>query len=259
MSEIRQITEWRASTANLAAYGRLLHTIGTEEFGPTVRDCVLSVIGGARRIYLFEATGREDTALQYYFGEPGLVEIFPAYRKWYLRLDPVFEAYCAAPRLSNVVVQRVRPADIASPGFRRHVFEDAGIVERVSVIQRGEDAWRVINVARHASSGCFSDSEIVALIDMACLVLPMLPLNRKLPVAPAQPTLSQIQDRFASRFKALTLREREVCARAALGMSVEATALDLGIAKTSVLTYRRRAYQRLGISSPFELCALVTH
>lgn len=258
MSEIRQITQWRASTANLPAYGRLLHAIGTEEFGSTVRDSVLSVVGGARRIYLFEATGREDTSLQYYFGEPGLVEIFPAYRKWYLRLDPVFDAYRAAPKLSNVVVQRVRPPHIASPGFRRHVFDDAGIVERVSVIQRGEDAWRVMNVARHASGGCFTDSEIDALIDMACLVLPMLPLNRKLPAGP-QLTLAQIEDRFASRFKDLTLREREVCARAALGMSVEATALDLGIARTSVLTYRRRAYQRLSVKSPFELCALVTH
>jgi len=42
-------------------------------------------------------------------------------------------------------------------------------------------------------------------------------------------------------------------------MTVEATALDLGIAKTSVLTYRKRAYQRLQVTSPFELCALVTH
>ena len=51
----------------------------------------------------------------------------------------------------------------------------------------------------------------------------------------------------------------EVCARAAIGMSVEATALDLGIGKSSVLTYRQRAYQRLQVTSPFELSSLVTH
>lgn len=258
MSDIRQITEWRASTGNSTAYERLLHTIGTEEFGSTVRDSVLSVIGGARRIYLFEATSREDTSLQYYFGEPGLVDLFPVYRKWYLRLDPVFDAYRAAPELSNVVVQRVRPPHITSAGFRRHIFDDAGIIERVSVIQRGPDAWRVISVARHASEGYFTDQDITALIGMACLVLPMLPLNRTLPAA-QQLTLGQIEDRFAIRFKSLTVREREVCARAAVGMSVEATAHNLGIAKTSVLTYRRRAYQRLSVKSPFELCALVTH
>ena len=42
-------------------------------------------------------------------------------------------------------------------------------------------------------------------------------------------------------------------------MSVEATALDLGIGKSSVLTYRQRAYQRLNVTSPFELSSLVTH
>lgn len=57
--------------------------------------------------------------------------------------------------------------------------------------------------------------------------------------------------------RGLTRREREVCARAAVGMSAEATARDLGVAKTSVLTYRQRAYQRLEVASPFELCALV--
>ena len=41
-------------------------------------------------------------------------------------------------------------------------------------------------------------------------------------------------------------------------MSVEATAADLGIAKTSVLTYRQRAYQRLAVTSPVALRALVT-
>jgi DNA-binding CsgD family transcriptional regulator len=42
-------------------------------------------------------------------------------------------------------------------------------------------------------------------------------------------------------------------------MSVEATALELGIGKTSVLTYRQRAYQRLRVTSALELCALVAH
>jgi DNA-binding CsgD family transcriptional regulator len=69
----------------------------------------------------------------------------------------------------------------------------------------------------------------------------------------------QLEERFAHRYGSLTLRERQVCARAVVGMSVEATALDLGIAKTSVLTYRQRAYHRLGVTSPIELCALVTH
>ncbi|HEY6924292.1 MAG TPA: LuxR C-terminal-related transcriptional regulator [Steroidobacteraceae bacterium] len=259
MSDIRQITDWRAPTSMGAAYERLLSSIGTEEFGSTVRDSVMSVTAGARRIYLFEATGRQETTLQYFFGEPGLADLFPAYLKSYLRLDPVGEAYRAAPACSNVALQRVYPTDIASPGFRRRIFDDAGIIERVSVIQRGPDSWRAMNVARHASDGCFSDTELGSLVSLACLLLPMLPLNRKRGSGRLTLSVAQLEERFASRYGSLTQRERQVCARAALGMSVEATALDLGIGKTSVLTYRQRAYLRLKVTSPFELCALVTH
>jgi len=97
------------------------------------------------------------------------------------------------------------------------------------------------------------------LIGLACLVLPMLPLNRRRRSAPQAVTVAELEARFATRYPLLTGRERQVCARAAIGMSVEATALDLGIRKTSVLTYRQRAYQRLCVASPFELCALVAH
>jgi DNA-binding CsgD family transcriptional regulator len=40
-------------------------------------------------------------------------------------------------------------------------------------------------------------------------------------------------------------------------MSVEAAALDMNIGRASVLTYRKRAYARLGVSSANELCKIV--
>jgi DNA-binding CsgD family transcriptional regulator len=116
-----------------------------------------------------------------------------------------------------------------------------------------------MNVARHASEGVFTDGEIEALIGVACLALPMLPFGRERQAGRGQLSVAQLEDRFAARFAELTLRERQVCARAAIGMSVEATALDLDIAKTSVLTYRRRAYHRLRVSSHYQLCSLITH
>jgi DNA-binding CsgD family transcriptional regulator len=57
----------------------------------------------------------------------------------------------------------------------------------------------------------------------------------------------------------LSKREREVCSRAAAGKTIEGTALDLDIRKTSVVTYRQRAYQKLGISRQNELVALVNN
>jgi len=102
-----------------------------------------------------------------------------------------------------------------------------GATVRQSVIQRGLDSWRVINVARHASEGYLTEQETTALIGLACLVLPMLPLNRRQLSADQPLTVSQLEQRFESRFDCLTPRERQICARAAAGMSVAATADEL--------------------------------
>ncbi|RYE00713.1 MAG: hypothetical protein EOP61_13245 [Sphingomonadales bacterium] len=258
MSYIRKIEEWRAPVSMGAIYERLLESTGTERFGDAIHDAVMTVTGGARRIYLFEATGRENSELQYFFGEPRLEAMLPTYSRHYHNIDPVCDAYSAAPCISDIAIQRIRPEDISSEEFRRRFFDQAGIVERVSIIQRGAHAWRVINVSRHRSTGMFSDGELDALLGLARLALPMLPLNRRRAQA-RLPSAQHVQDRLKLLFPSLTRREQEVCARATMGMSVEATAIDLGIAKTSVMTYRKRSYQRLGITSVHELCALIAY
>ena len=55
----------------------------------------------------------------------------------------------------------------------------------------------------------------------------------------------------------LTGREQEVCLRILAGFSSEAISADLDIGLQSTLTYRKRAYQKLGISSQSELFAIV--
>jgi DNA-binding CsgD family transcriptional regulator len=256
VTNISPITDWSASHALGTVYESLLAAIGTDAFGAAVRDSVFSLTAGAQRIYLFEAVDRETSSLHYFFCESKLVKLFPAYKRWYMRQDPISEAFSATRESNHVVLQKVRPTDIESRGFRRRFFDDAGIVERVSVVQRGVDTWRGISIARHSSNGYCSDDEIRSLVGLACLALPMLPLNRARQ-QPPRLTAPQLEARFAARYSSLTTRERQVCARAAMGMSVDATARDLGIANSSVLTYRQRAYQRLSVKSPFELSALV--
>lgn len=257
MADIRRIT---ANVEGLsAAYERLLAAMGSEDFGPAVRDTVQGLTSGARRIYLYEARGRDESHLHYFNCEPGIEAQFTSYSRLYLQLDPMAEAFKATPRPNDMAIQRVAPGDIASASFRRAFFDAPEIVERLSIVQRGRDAWRGINLARHASQGRFSDAEIPVLIGLASVVLPMLPLNRARKAPKPALSAGQFEARFAKRYPAMPKREREVCARAAMGMSVEATALDLGIGKTSVLTYRQRAYRRLEVSSPVELSTLVAH
>ena len=59
--------------------------------------------------------------------------------------------------------------------------------------------------------------------------------------------------RLACLAPALTQRERQVCALSALGLTSEGISLKLDIGINTVLTYRKRAYRRLAISSLNEL------
>ena len=259
MADIWQVTDWRLPTAVVPSYERLIAAIGSEDFGATVRHCVETLTLGARRLYLFEAAGRGDSALRYCHCEPRIAELLPAYSLLYEGLDPIGDLYQAAPRAGDLAIQLVRPEDIVSADFRRRFFDEPGIVERLSLIQRGAKGWRGLNVARHASEGVFSEREIDGIAALARLALPMLRVARPAWTGNRALTAAQLEERFARRWPRLTPRERQVCSRAAIGMSVEATAIELWIAKTSVVTFRQRAYRRLGVTSPFELCGLVAN
>jgi len=259
LAEIWQITDWRLPATIGPSYERLVGAVGGAEFGATVRHCVEGLTSGARRLYLFEVAGGGEDALRYHYCEPHIADLLPAYSLTYKRLDPIGDLYQAAARPGDIAVQRVHPGDIGSAEFRRRFFDEPGIVERISLVQRGANGWRGLNVARHRSDGVFSDRELDALAGLARLALPMLPLARPSGAIGTMVTSAQLEERFAHRWPTLTPRERQVCARAAIGLSVEATAIELGIAKTSVVTFRQRAYRRLGVTSPFELCGLVAH
>jgi DNA-binding CsgD family transcriptional regulator len=57
----------------------------------------------------------------------------------------------------------------------------------------------------------------------------------------------------------LSRREVQVCARVIAGMTIDQTAVELAIKRTSVVTYRQRAYEKLNISRQTELVALVNN
>jgi DNA-binding CsgD family transcriptional regulator len=59
------------------------------------------------------------------------------------------------------------------------------------------------------------------------------------------------------RFAALTPPEKEVCLRILSGHSSQAISAELGVSLHSTLTYRKRAYEKIGISSQNELFGIV--
>jgi len=69
--------------------------------------------------------------------------------------------------------------------------------------------------------------------------------------------LNNSRQRLKTVAPELSPREIEVCIRIMLGVTSEGIGIDLGISRNTVLTYRKRAYARLNISSQNQLFRLL--
>ena len=87
------------------------------------------------------------------------------------------------------------------------------------------------------------------------LLAPFLRRRGNGAVAPPRHAADRLARKLERRFPALTEREGSVCALTMLGKSSGEIATALGIRPSTVITYRRRAYERLGVSTAAALVA----
>jgi DNA-binding CsgD family transcriptional regulator len=142
--------------------------------------------------------------------------------------------------------------------YRRIFFENSGIVDKFATALWHEDKCFYVNFYRIARSGRFAAEELAKLEKTSAALIAAVVRHFELRGANAQPQLAlgrRLEDLFGTTepFAALSARERDVCIKILLGYTSEAIALDLGVSHSTVLTYRRRAYERLGIGSQNEL------
>jgi len=141
--------------------------------------------------------------------------------------------------------------------YRKIFFHDSGIVDKCATALWTGDTCFYVNFYRITSQGRFADAERARLQTIAPAIGASVARHFQQPVTvtPGQ----NLTALFATRapLAALTPREREVCCRILSGLSSEAISQALGISLHSTLTYRKRAYQRLGISSQGELFGIV--
>lgn len=252
----------------LSAYRHFVGSLGAngayDALAPQSRiDRAISSIAPIDRFYVSE---REDLTkspnLIAHRLEGVLAHGMTDYLERYFRRDPVGQAIQAAAEEGVAMVLRVGPQDIAETEYRHRFFEEPSIVERLSVVQRISDRWLIMNVARRAPLPRFTDEEVDSFASLSQLLLPLAAQQAKVQSAVIRPQIlgvEELEERFADHCPLLSVRERQVCARTVVGMTSEATALDLGIGIGSVQTYRKRAFQRLGICSAFQLAPLVMH
>ena len=139
--------------------------------------------------------------------------------------------------------------------YRKIFFHDSGIVDKCATAIWAGDTCFYVNFYRIAAQGRFTAALRERLQAIAPAVGASVARHFQQKATPEQ----SLATLFATRapLASLTPREQEVCRRILAGFSSEAISQALGISLHSTLTYRKRAYERLGISSQSELFAIV--
>lgn len=261
---VNATTVFDANLATRAQVARLIETIGRPDFADTVMEVISRFMPAAHFAALLQVgkSGVQVVAAASRSRDDTSSTIAQVYAQQYFRNDPARRANWGDQAVQHVALTHLRSRDLSHSPYRRECYDKPGIIERLSVICENGDCVDSLNFYRTHQEGPFEAADYDIAIETAALLLPFIQRHRDIIASPAA-NRSEMLTRFARRLQSLpnrlAQREIEVCARALIGMSVEATALDLSIRPTSVMTYRRRAYQKLSISSQNELFALVLH
>lgn len=175
------------------------------------------------------------------------------YMAEYWPSDPTLRLHDTVAANAGTALIRSRPADIEHAAYRAECYSDVHLVERISAVSRiGDDTVR-LHVYRGRGDGTFDGMAIDSLARHARVLAALVLQHDRTRPAPRR----AVADRLREMKPPMPTRERQVCEGIATGMTSEAISLELSISLNTVLSYRKRAYARLGITSQTELMHLL--
>lgn len=253
LSKVIEFSQGGISPEVLKAYAPVVAALCSDEFETCLWEG-LNALVPTKRLYAYARPVEGGTArllLGHY--EPWLDSHVSTFAGHHLQNDPVYDVFEEVRSPNACALLQVGPGDISDAFHREWFFERTRIIQRLSIVMRTQTHWLGMNVCRTREMGRLSEAEMAHFVTMGQMLLPVILRHSQAGRSLSIPELEQKLERRTS----LTARERQVCARALYGMTTEGTALDLGIGLTSVSTYRKRAYNKLNISSANELLRLV--
>jgi DNA-binding CsgD family transcriptional regulator len=180
------------------------------------------------------------------------------YDRDFHRLDPTLRSLPRSTHGRGAMAQLLTAESVGNDQYRKTCFEDPSFSQKVSIAYGGDGEWTILNV--YFGSPCSSSPAVQEVMAFGSLVAPFMKRRSESAfLARRAPSAEHADERVSrllhKRFPTLTARERRVCALTMIGKSSGEIATTLGISAGTVLTYRRRAYERLGISSAASLVA----
>lgn len=234
------------------ALASLVGAIGGTDFPARFLDA-LRAIAGVELCSVFLRGPGKAVRLIFAAGDCPLVADFPVrasldYARSYWRSDHQMADLSRSRRKGPVVVRKTA-SDIADPAYRAACYDRAGIAERLSVFWPGPPTL-IANGYRTANAAPFSAAGIGRLELHAGLLMAAVERHEHAGVS-AGHILDEgaLAQSLMDLHCGLSAREAEISAAMILGETQDEIAHRKHLSRGSVITYRRRAYDKLGIAN----------
>jgi LuxR family transcriptional regulator, activator of tox operons len=231
--------------------------IGRPEFPDRLRQAVRTLTGGVLcSVFALDDRG----APQYLFAAapPARARFAAAaslrYAARFWRRDPMLGRLADRPG-TDVRIARQSADAIPDDEYRHWCYEVGGVVERISLL--GGERPLLVSGYRLQGEPAPATGPLAAY---APVLIAAVARHRGLVAAGTEAAdRAAIEARLADMDLGLTERERQTVAGILLGRTQQEIADDLSVAVSTVITYRRRAYQRLGVADRRALAARLRH
>lgn len=238
------------------ALADLVAAIGSGEFAARFL-AAMRALTGAELCSVFRRDGAGPAALLFAQGDPAQLPDFPLrasrdYAGGFWRSDAQLSRLARRQPSSPVIVRR-HASEIADPAYRAACYERAGVTERLSVVWPGF----IANGYRTAAAAPFTAEDIHRLELHAGLLFAALTQHVRAGAATGHLfDEAALVERLLGLDCGLSPREAEIAAALILGETQERIAAAKQLSITTIITYRRRAYSKLGVADRRDLAAL---
>lgn len=190
--------------------------------------------------------------------KPDALRLTEAYVGGYFLQDPLVreETSAAGARRGGPAVRSVKIDEASNAEYFERFFARPAISDKLSVVVPGTDAISFLNLYKSTQRGRFDAREKAAISSIGDFLAALTDAHGRLS---ATQTVSAVPPELLRRWQTLlSSREKSVARLLGRGETAKTVAAMLGLSPTSVITYKKRAFAKLGIARQSELVALVT-
>ena len=175
------------------------------------------------------------------------------------RIDPMVRTALTS---SNVKVRHI-PGSQYTDNYRSQYFEKAGLIDKVTSIHTAKNVIFLVSFYRLKGHGIFDANDFKDLQRLAPIIGRFVLRHTQLTLKDGTSSekidkkISSIVNDNTQIFSHLSIKEREVCQAILQGTAEADIAKAMGLSKHTIVTYRRRIYAKLHLSSKSELFRLL--